>query len=470
VYLLLSIAIGSAAGKGARTGTSYFLADRSVHWFPAGITMTAVSISTITFIGMPGQAFQSDWTLIQVYLSIPIAAVIVCKYFLPRYTSARVATAYEFLERRFDRKTRLYASVVFLLILCGSTGIAVYAPAILLSEMSNLSVPWSILFVALFTAAYTVAGGVKGVIYTDLLQAAVLLGGWAVATIYILQALPHGAGQFWSDAAQSGKLKAVDLSFGTPVNLWAGMIGMLFTHVALAGVNQSQVQKYLSVSTLSAGRRAILLHGVMLIVIYIAFFALGTMLFIFYNSGAAHLPPDTPGDRVFPFFIVHELPAGIRGFLAAGAFAAAMSTISSGLNTLANVTVVDLLERWGPGVRTARIVTVAWTLVVIGAAVIAFRLGSLLELIVRVNSYFYGCLLGIFLLGMFNERASGAGVRGGLLTGMAGIIALALWRPELWAWFGLVGCVTTVSTGYLLSAMTGARRFDADGRVRSDPA
>jgi SSS family transporter len=458
------------AGRGARTGTSYFLADRSVHWFPAGITMTAVSISTITFIGMPGQAFRSDWTLLQVYFAIPIAAVIVCRYFLPRYSSARVATAYEYLERRFDRRTRLYASIVFLLILCGSTGIAVYAPAILLSEMSHLPVPASILAIALFTAVYTIAGGVKGVIYTDLLQSAVFLGGWAVAAVYILQSLPEGAGQAWSDAVQSGKLRTIDLSWSTPVNLWAGMIGMLFTHVALAGVNQSQVQKYLSVSSLTAGRRAILFHGVMLIAVYAAFFALGTLLFVFYTSGSSRLPSNTPGDRVFPFFIVHELPAGVRGFLAAGAFAAAMSTISSGLNTLANVTVVDLLERWRPGVRTARLVTAAWTLFVIGAGIVAFRLGSLLELIVRVNSYFYGCLLGVFLLGMFSRRANASGVRGGLLAGMCVVVGLALWRPELWAWFGLVGCVISVSVGYSLSALAAARRFDAAGRVRSDPA
>ncbi len=454
LYLLVSMLIGSLAGRGTRTGASYFLADRSVHWFPVGITMTAVSISTITFIGMPGQAFQSDWTLLQIYLAIPIAAVIICRYFLPRYSEAKVATAYEYLERRFDRRTRLYASAVFLLILCGSTGVAVYAPAILLAEMSDLSVPASILLITLFTAIYTVIGGVKGVIYTDMLQAAVFLGGWAVAVVYILNAIPVGASQVWSDALQGGKLRTFDLSLNSSVNLWAGLIGMLFTHVALSGVNQSQVQKYLTVSSLDAGRRAIVFHGVMLVAVYIAFFALGTLLFVFYKVHPSQLPANTPGDRVFPFFIVHEMPAGLRGFLTAGAFAAAMSTISSGLNTLANVTVVDFLERWGLGVRAARLITASWTVVVIGAGILAFRMGSLLELIVKINSYFYGCLLGMFVLGMFSRKGTGAGARAGLLVSMTVIVLLAWWTPDLWPWFGLVGCVVSLAVGYSLNSPT----------------
>jgi SSS family transporter len=314
VYLLVSLLLGSFAGRGARTRTTYFLADRSVHWFPIGITMTAVSISTITFIGMPGQAFQSDWTLLQIYFAIPVAALLVCRYFLPRYTEAKVATAYEYLEKRFDRPTRLFASAIFLLILCGSTGIAVYAPAILLAEMSGLSVPGAIVLLGIFTAIYTVIGGIKGVIYTDMLQAAVFLAGWAVAAVYILGILPGGAAQVWNDALQSAKLHTFELSLDQPVNLWAALIGMLFTHVALSGVNQSQVQKYLAVSNITAGRKAIIFHGLMLVAIYVAFFALGTMLWVFYRLHASGLPAGVAGDRVFPFLTYTRCPPACEGF------------------------------------------------------------------------------------------------------------------------------------------------------------
>jgi Na+/proline symporter len=328
----------------------------------------------------------------------------------------------------------------------------VYAPAILLAEMSDLSVPVSILLIGVFTAIYTVIGGIKGVIYTDMLQAAVFLGGWAMAALFILDAIPGGAGQVWIEALEGGKLRTFELSLGSSVNLWAGLIGMLFTHVALSGVNQSQVQKYLTVSSLDAGRRAIVFHGVMLIAIYVAFFALGTMLFVFYQVHSDRLPANTAGDRVFPFFIVNEMPGGLRGFLVAGAFAAAMSTVSSGLNTLANVTVVDFLERWRLGVRGGRLFTAAWTIIVIGAGVLAFRMGSILELIVQINSYFYGSLLGMFLLGMLTTRGTGTGARQGLLVSMTLIVLLASWKPGLWPWFGLLGCVISLAVGYSLSS------------------
>src|SRR5690242_4686538 len=181
-YFAVVIALGTFAGKKQSSGLTYFLADRSIHWLAAGITMTAVSISAITFIGMPGQAFKSDWTFLQIYMVIPLAAWLVCKLFLPRYSRLQVATAYEYLETRFDRTTRLWASGLFQLILCGSTGVVIYAPAIMLAEMTGFSVAASVLIVGAVTTVYTMLGGIKGVIYTDLLQAFLLVAGWAVVT------------------------------------------------------------------------------------------------------------------------------------------------------------------------------------------------------------------------------------------------------------------------------------------------
>src|SRR5215831_7149502 len=169
-YLAIITLIGAISGKGQKTGVAYFLADRSMHWLPAGITMTAVSISAITFIGMPGQAFKSDWTFLQIYMVIPLASWLVCKWFLPHYSRLSVGTAYEYLESRFDRRTRLWASALFQLILCSSTGVVIYAPAIMLAEMTGFSVAASILIVGAVTTVYTMLGGIKGVIYTDLLQ------------------------------------------------------------------------------------------------------------------------------------------------------------------------------------------------------------------------------------------------------------------------------------------------------------
>jgi len=450
-YLAVITLIGAVSGKGQKTGVAYFLADRSMHWLPAGITMTAVSISAITFIGMPGQAFKSDWTFLQIYMAIPLACWLVCKLLLPHYSRLQVGTAYEYLESRFDRATRLWASAQFQLILCGSTGVVIYAPAIMLAEMTGFSVAASILIVGAVTTLYTMLGGIKGVIFTDLLQAFLLIAGWAVVAVFLLQMLPGGIGAAWQTAATNHKLRLFDFSLDprVPATFWSGAIAMLFTHLALAGVNQTQVQKFLTIGGMEGGRRAILFHGFTQLAVYVMFFALGTLLFVYYRSGAASLPQGTAPDRVLPFFIMHALPAGWRGLLIVAVFAPAMSTTSSALNSLASVTVLDFLgERSGSTVIKAKAATLIWGMVVMGAGLLAWQLGSILELIVKVNSYFYGCLLGVFLLGIMTVRANAAGARCGLLAGMAAVLFCAAWQPALWIWFGGIGCLCTMAAGY----------------------
>ncbi|MEW5978476.1 MAG: sodium/solute symporter [Acidobacteriota bacterium] len=457
LYMGVALAIGAYFGRGQKTGLTYFLGDRSIHWLPAGITMTAVSVSTVTFIGMPGQSFKSDWTFLQVYMILPLACWLITRVFLPFYSRLKVVTAYEFLEHRFDVRTRLLASGLFQVIICGSTGVVIYAPAIMLSEMAGTSVSASILVVGVVTTLYTMFGGVRGVIYTDILQAGVFMTGWLSVVVFVLSSVPGGWTELWSVAMAEGKLRTFDFSLdpAVPATIWSGVFAMLFVHLALNGVNQTQVQKYLAVSTQAGGRLAILFHGFSLLGVYVAFFSLGTLLYVFYRSKLGSLPADIHPDRVFPYFIMTELPSGLRGFLIAGAFSAAMSTISSALNSLANVTVVDFWDRFRPGatVRRAKVLTVVWGAVVIGAGLLAVRLGSILELIVKVNSYFYGCILGVFLLGMTTRRVGGQAAFAGLLSSLLTILALAVLQPDLWIWFGAIGCLTAMAVGYSASRL-----------------
>ncbi|HUQ93604.1 MAG TPA: sodium/solute symporter [Bryobacteraceae bacterium] len=455
LYFVSVAVIGSWAGRGQNSGIAYFLADRSLHWLPAGITMIAVSVSAITFIGMPGQSYKSDWRFLQLYFMIPAAALLTCRIFLPLYTRMRVETAYEFLERRFDLRTRLLASGLFLIIIAGTAGVVLYAPAIVLSEMTGLPVVPSILLIGAVTAIYTMLGGVRGVIYTDILQAAVFMSGWLASVWCILRGLPGGASQAWSTATGNGKLRLIDTAFdwNAPATLWSGTIAMLFTHLALMAVNQKQVQKYLAASGEQNGRRAILFQGAGLLGVYIAFFSLGTLLWVFYRVHAESLPPGLAPDRVFPYFIMHELPRGLRGFVIAGAFAAAMSTMSATLNSLANVTVIDFWDRARPGntVRRAKLATALWGVAAVGAGVLAWRLGSILESIVKINSYFYGSLLGVFLLGALTRSATAAGASAGLLISVLAVLGCARSQPGMWVWFGAIGCVVSFAAGYLAS-------------------
>ena len=454
-YLLLTVVIGSLSGKGQKTGIAYFLADRSVHWLPASITMTAVSISAITFVGMPGQAFQSNWTFLQLYLLIPLAAWVVCKVFLPEYNRLSVVTAYQYLETRFDTSTRKWASALFQIILCGSTGVVICAPSIMLAEVSGFSVVVSVLIVGAVTTLYTVLGGIKAVIYTDLLQASLSMVGWAIVVVFIVRALPGGLTGAWQVAAAHHKLEFFNFSLdpSVPATFWAAMTAMFFTHVALEGVNHTQVQKFLTVASLEGGQRAILLHGVLQLGVYFAFFGLGTLLFVFYQAHPDRLPGGIAADRVLPAFIMRELPDGLRGLLVTAVFAAAMSTISSAINSLASATVVDFLEsRRATSLFQAKFVAALWGGIVVGAALLAWRLGSILELIVKVNSYFYGCLLGIFLLGMLTQKTDGRGARLGLWASMVTVLLCSVWNPSLWIWFSGLGCLVCCAVGYTCSS------------------
>jgi SSS family solute:Na+ symporter len=293
------------------------------------------------------------------------------------------------------------------------------------------------------------------VIYTDLLQAFLLVAGWAIVVLFLTQMLPGGLPAAWHTAVANDKLRLFDFSLDPriPATFWAGCVAMLFTHLALAGVNQTQVQKFLTISSMEGGRQAILFHGFTQLAVYVGFFALGTLLFVFYHAYAERLPQGTAPDRVLPFFIMRELSSGWRGLLIVAVFAPAMSTTSSALNSLASVTVLDFLERRRPGrtVLRAKVATLVWGLIVMGAGLLAWRLGSVLELIVKVNSYFYGCLLGVFLLGMLTERAVAAGARYGLIAGMTAVLLCSFFQPALWIWFGAVGCLVCFGVGYCCS-------------------
>jgi SSS family transporter len=326
----------------------------------------------------------------------------------------------------------------------------------MLAEVSGFSVVFSVLIVGIVTTFYTVLGGVKGVIYTDLMQALLSTVGWAVVVVFIVRVLPGGLPGAWDIAAAQNKLQFFNFAPDphVPATFWAGMIAMLFTHVALAGVNQSQVQKFLTVASMQGGQRAILFSGILQLGVYFAFFGLGTLLYVFYQVYPDRLPAEIASDRVLPAFIMRELPDGFRGLLVTAVFAAAMSTISSSINSLASTTVVDFIEWRGAKttILQAKLVTLAWGVTVIAAALLAWRLGSILELVVKVNSYFYGCLLGIFLLGMLTTRADGRGARLGLLAGMATVLLCAIGLPSLWIWFGGIGCLVCCAVGYTCSS------------------
>jgi Na+/proline symporter len=499
----------------------------------------ATQASAITFIGTTGQAFDDGMEFVQFYLALPFAMVVLCAVFVPFFYRARVFTAYEYLEKRFDPKTRSLAGFLFLLSRGMGAGIILYAPAIVLSVILGWDERVTILVMAVVTVAYTMIGGITAVIWTDVVQMLMVFGGIALALVILFANLPSGVGV--GDAVYIGGIqemwRSVDLSWD-PTNtytLWSGLFGGFFLFLAYFGTDQSQVQRYLTASSLKDSRLSLIFNAFLKVPMQVLILSIGVLLFVFYHfekpplvfspaetaaveasDRAAdfrelevvqtrvhgerraatlemlegrHQGADVEGWRerigaydrelaalrgeakalveevrgtasndvnyVFPSYIIHYIPTGFLGLLIAVIFAAAMSSLDSEITALSSATIMDFYRRWfrpdatdAHYLAVSRFATLGWGLFACGVALYAGQLGSLIEAVNQIGSFFYGSLLGVFLLAFFVPRARGTGAFFGLLTGMATVFLVSLTTDISWLYYNVVGAGVVVLVGW----------------------
>ena len=520
----------------------YFLANRRLPWGAIGLSVMATQASAITFIGTTGQAYENGMEFIQVYLPQPLVMILLCTLFVPFFYRARVYTAYEYLENRFDAKTRSLTSFLFLISRGMAAGIVLYAPAVVLSVIMGWDETVTIVIMGTVTILYTMMGGITAVIWTDVLQMVMMFAGIAVALVVLFGTLPSEVGM--GDVIYIGGIQqmwtSIDLSWD-PTNtytLWSGLIGGFFLALAYFGCDQSQVQRYLTASSLKQSRLALIFNAFVKVPMQFAILAIGVLLFVFYHFELPPLifnPAETAqveesshaqefarleaehqethalrkeatlsllqarrdGDDllnwrreisrydqqlsdlrseakqlvevvrgassndvnyVFPSYLVRYVPAGVLGLMIAVIFAAAMSSLDSELTALSSATVVDFYRRYfkreaSPEhyLRASRITTLFWGVVASGFALYVGQLGSLIEAVNRVGSYFYGSLLGVFLLAFLVKRANGNGAFLGLLAGMLAVYAVSETTDISFLYYNVVGTVVVVAVGTLLS-------------------
>ncbi len=530
----------------------FFLANRRMPWAAIGLSVMATQASAITFIGTTGQAFDDGMEFIQVYLALPVAMVVICAVFIPFFYKAKLYTAYEYLEKRFDPRTRSLTAFLFLLSRGMGAGIILYAPAIVLSVILGWDELFTIAIMAVVTIAYTTVGGITAVIWTDVIQMVMMFGGIAAAVLILFFELPAGVGV--GDVAYIGGIQrmwtAVDLSWD-PTNtytIWSGLFGGFFLALAYFGTDQSQVQRYLTASSLKDSRLALIFNAFLKVPMQFFILAIGVLLFVFYHferpplvfndaevrvvatseraaeyremeeeqarlhglrreatmellrvreeggeagaiqreiggyddrlaeirSDAKALVSEVRGaasndvNYVFPTYLVQYFPTGLVGLMIAVIFAAAMSSLDSELTALSSATIVDFYERWfRPDASqdhylfVSRIATLGWGLYAFGVALFAGQMGSLIEAVNQVGSFFYGSLLGVFLLGFLVKGANGTGAFWGLLVGMATVATVAFTTDVSWLWYNVVGASTVLVVGVALS------RLAAEGDVRA---
>src|ERR1700688_1914679 len=458
LYLVGITLFGLRFRKGQRTLRDYFLADRNIPWWAIALSIVAAETSTLTIISIPGLAYDTNLMFLQVVLGYLAGRVIISFILLPHYFRGDLYTAYELIERRFGRKLRSLTAGLFLLTRAAAEGVRVYAVSIVVSIALGTGEITSIAIITLLTLIYTFEGGLAAVIWTDVVQTVIYVGGTLVGLWTILHLVPGGWSAIHAAAAGAGKLQVFDFtpSFWLPYTFWAGVIGGAFLTTASHGTDQLIVQRLLAARSQKQSVTALISSGVAVLFQFALFLTVGIMLWAYYR-----VPSATFGkpDRIYPTFIVTQMPHGISGLLIAAVLAAAMSNLSAALNSLSSSAIMDFYARLRPladektKMRLSRLATLAWALVLFGLAVIALhKVGRVVEVGLQIASVAYGALLGVFLLGVLTRRANQRGAMVGMACGFGMELYLWLGTRVPWTWWVMIGSTVTFGIGYAASS------------------
>jgi len=458
VYLIAITLFGLRFRKSQRSLRDYFLADRNIPWWAIALSIVAAETSTLTVIGTPGIAYDGNFGFLQLVFGYLLGRVVICAIFIPQYFRGEMFTAYQLIDRRFGKTLHRITSGVFLATRAAAEGVRVWAVAIVVHVATGASDIGSVAIVMLLTLIYTFEGGMAAVIWTDVVQMFIYVGGTIAGFVTLTHLVPGGWPAIHAATATAGKLQVFDFSFSffKTYTFWSGLIGGMFLTTASHGTDQLMVQRLLVARNQRDSRVALLSSGLVILAQFTLFLLVGAGLWYFYRL----FPPATKfasADRVFPTFTVEHIPPGMAGLLIAAILAAAMSNLSAALNSLSSTTMIDFYLRLRPETseRTrlglSRGATIVWGVVLFALALASRHGGKVLETGLSIASVAYGGLLGVFLLGVLTRRATQSGAIAGMLCGLALNIYLWKWTHIAWTWYVTIGASTTFLVGYLAS-------------------
>ena len=456
-----------------RSLKSYFLADRTIPWWAIALSIVAAETSTLTIISLPGLAYAGDWGFFQLVLGYLLGRVVVCVLFLPRYFRGDLLTAYQVIGQRFGPRLHRLTASLFLFLRAAAEGVRVFAVSIVVGMAIGASDVIAIGVICALTLVYTLEGGLAAVIWTDVAQMCLYIGGTIVTAAMLGSLTPGGWHAIHRASAAAGKLTifhfAVNLT--QTYTFWAGALGGCFLIMASHGTDQLMVQRLLAAKNLRASQAALLASGVVVAAQFALFLAIGTGLYFFYALPGNSAVPASP-DRIFPSFIVEHMPRGAAGLMVAAILAAAMSNLSAAVNSLSSSSMVDLFLSWRPHTSqrqqalASRWLTFFWAAVLFVLALLSRGGGPVVETGLSIASVAYGSLLGVFLLGTLCSSATEPGAMIGMLCGLAANLLLWLQPHALsfsvgaaqitlpkiaWTWFVLIGSCITLATGWAAS-------------------
>lgn len=434
IYLFGITIYGSTFFKKNRSASAFTLGAKAIPSWVIAMSIFATFVSSISFLALPGNAYLTNWNAFVFSLSIPFALLIALKYFVPLYRRINSPSAYTFLENRFGPWARVYASACYLLTQVVRVGTILYLLALAFSAVVGWDIVTIIIITGVAVTIYSLLGGFEAVVWTDAIQGLVLIGGALATIVYILFNMPEGPGQVFTIAAEHHKFSLGSFSSSlTEPTFWVVLVYGFFINLQNYGIDQNYVQRYLASSSEKEAKRSAFWGGILYVPVSLCFLFIGAALFSFYHSGAAQLPAElqTTGsaDRIFPYFIVHELPAGLTGLLIASVFAAGMSTISTSFNSSATVFLTDYYKRYSKAPlsekKSLRVLYVASLLISITGMLIAvamMNVKSVLDAWWALASIFSGGMLGLFLLAAFSKNTRSVAALTGVIAGILVIV------------------------------------------------
>src|SRR5437660_3786687 len=468
-YLFGVTALGMRFRRGQQNATDYFLGGRTAPWWALAFSIVATETSTLTIIGTPAIAYSGNLSFLQLVFGYLIGRVLIVLLLLPGYFRGEFFTAYALIEKRFGERMRAVAASTFLITRAIAEGVRVSAIALVVSVVLGTSEKLAVVIVIALTVLYTLEGGMKAVIWTDVAQLLLYLTGSAVTFLVLLHRIPGGWSEVTQVAAAAGhKLQVLDFSFALSkkYTFWSGIIGGAFLTMATHGTDQTIVQRLLAARSERDSGRALLASGAIVLVQFTVFLLIGVLLYVF----AQHSPLLAPGDRadrILPLFLVREMPVRLAGLLLASIVAVAMSNASGSLNSLAASSVLDFAKLRGRStdarqfLRVSRGMTLAWGLVLMGFGLVKW--GPLLEAGLTVASLPFGSLLGLFLLGTFDRGANARGALAGMIVGLGAILCIFRFTSVAFTWFFMIGSIVTFVVGSIASRISPPQKHAVSG-------
>jgi SSS family transporter len=465
-YLIAITWFGARFRRSQKSLRDYFLGGHTAPWWAISLSIVSAETSTLTVIGTPALSFGGNFQFLQVVFGYLLARVVISALFLPQYFRGEMYTAYELMRRRFGERIRKLTAGTFLILRALAEGVRVFAISIIISIVLGTGEVLSILVILCLTMFYTFEGGLTAVIWTDVVQMMLYVGGAMLSFFVILHHIPGGWQHVLELAGAAHKFQVFDFGFSlTPdffaktYSFWAGLIGGCFLTTASHGTEQLMVQRLLAARTERESRVALFSSWVVIFFQFALFLFIGALLFVHYSD--AHLPAPKPADRIYPDFVWRNLPAGVAGLVIAAILAAGMSNLSAALNALASTTIMDFYR---PLVATrspqrteahflslARWATVAWGAILFGIGLVARNWGSVLEAGLTIASILYGSLLGVFLLGLLTRRVQENAAIVAMAAGLLTMVYVKQFTHVAFTWYVLIGTSVTFLAGLAAS-------------------